>query len=112
MQPRERGFTLLEVLVAFIIAALALGVMFDAVLGGRLGGAVSFRPVVVFGETDPSARLSVSRDLSRQVTFAMSVDLRTTEGQTYLLDLHGLRRLPPQKMKTLMHFRQPEQKNH
>lgn len=31
---RQRGFTLLEVLVAFIIAALAMGAMFDAVLGG------------------------------------------------------------------------------
>jgi len=30
----QRGFTLLEVLVAFIIAALALGAMFSAVLGG------------------------------------------------------------------------------
>lgn len=30
----ERGFTLLEVLVAFIIAGLALGVMFHASLGG------------------------------------------------------------------------------
>lgn len=31
---RQAGFTLLEVLIAFVIAALALGVMFDAVLGG------------------------------------------------------------------------------
>ncbi len=30
----ENGFTLLEVLIAFIIAALALGVMFEAALGG------------------------------------------------------------------------------
>lgn len=35
MRPsRQRGFTLLEVLIAFIIAALALGVMFDSALGG------------------------------------------------------------------------------
>ena len=32
--PAQAGFTLLEVLIAFVIAALALGVMFDAVLGG------------------------------------------------------------------------------
>ena len=31
---RQRGFMLLEVLVAFIIAALALGVMIEASLGG------------------------------------------------------------------------------
>jgi general secretion pathway protein I len=30
----ERGFTLLEVLIAFIIAGLALGVMFEASIGG------------------------------------------------------------------------------
>ncbi len=37
----ERGFTLLEVLVAFTIAALALGVMFSAVLGGLRTAAVA-----------------------------------------------------------------------
>lgn len=31
---RSRGFTLLEVLIAFVIAGLAMGVMFDGVLGG------------------------------------------------------------------------------
>jgi general secretion pathway protein I len=31
---RQRGFTLLEVLIAFVIAALALAVMFDASLTG------------------------------------------------------------------------------
>ncbi len=32
--PRQAGFTLLEVLVAFVIAALALGVLFGGALGG------------------------------------------------------------------------------
>jgi general secretion pathway protein I len=31
---RDRGFTLLEVVIAFAIAALALGVMFKAAIGG------------------------------------------------------------------------------
>jgi general secretion pathway protein I len=37
----EAGFTLLEVLVALVIAALALGVMFSAVLGGLRTAAVA-----------------------------------------------------------------------
>lgn len=37
----EDGFTLLEVLVAFTIAALALGVMFSAVLGGLRTAAIA-----------------------------------------------------------------------
>ena len=34
MSARNGGFTLLEVLVAFVIAALAIGVMIDGVVGG------------------------------------------------------------------------------
>ena len=43
--PREpqRGFTLLEVLVAFVIAALALGVMVEASLGGLRVAATASR---------------------------------------------------------------------
>ena len=43
MPPRrsQAGFTLLEVLVAFVIVALALGVMFGGVLGGMRAGTVA-----------------------------------------------------------------------
>lgn len=37
----QDGFTLLEVLVAFVIVALALGVLFDGVLGGMRAAAVA-----------------------------------------------------------------------
>ncbi len=46
MRPAHRrsgGFTLLEVLVAFVIAALALGVMFDGVLGGMRAASTAAR---------------------------------------------------------------------
>lgn len=55
---------------------------------------VSVRPVMVFGEADPSARLTVTQDLSRHASFAVSLDLRNTERQLYMLDLHGFRHLP------------------
>jgi general secretion pathway protein I len=40
---RERGFTLLEVLIAFIIAAIALGVMFKVAIGSLQASRVSAR---------------------------------------------------------------------
>jgi general secretion pathway protein I len=38
---RAAGFTLLEVLIAFVIAALAIGVMVDAVVGGLRSAATA-----------------------------------------------------------------------
>lgn len=64
-------------------------------VGERLGlSQVSIRQVLVFGETDPSARLTLTREFSRHVLMAVSVDLRSSQRQTYLLDLHGFRKLP------------------
>ncbi len=55
---------------------------------------LSVRPVLVFGETDPTARLTVGGDVSPNASFAFSVDLRNAGRQTWLLDLHGFRGLP------------------
>lgn len=48
----------------------------------------------VYGEVDPSARLTVGSDLSRNVSFALSIDLRNAERRVYLVDLHNFRGLP------------------
>lgn len=62
----------------------------------RIGGVqVELRPeVLAFGETDPSTRLTLSRDLSRVVAVAVSVNLRDSQEQTYILDVHDLPRVP------------------
>lgn len=59
---------------------------FGQILGG--GTHIEIAPLLVFGETDPGARLTVSRDLSSHVAFAISVDLNTENQQIYLLDFH------------------------
>ena len=65
-------------------------------LGQALGQvAVSARPVFVLGETDPTARLTLSREFSRNVTLAASFDLKNAQRQTWVVDVHRLRRLPP-----------------
>ncbi len=64
-------------------------------LSDSLGGTkISVRPVLIFGETDPGARLTLSRDVSPSFSLAASLDLRNAQRQTYLLDVHELRRLP------------------
>jgi len=70
-----------------------------SVLGQRVGetlglGEVTVRPVPVWGEADPTARLTVSRALSASASFLVSLDLRNAQRQTYILDLHGFRRVP------------------
>ncbi|HEV7509943.1 MAG TPA: translocation/assembly module TamB domain-containing protein [Thermoanaerobaculia bacterium] len=57
-------------------------------------GGFSVRPVLVFNEADPSARLTIGRDLSRNVSLAVSVDLRNAERQTYLFYVQDLSALP------------------
>ena len=64
-------------------------------LGRSLGlSGIEVRPVLVFGEADPSARLTIGRELSPNVSFALSIDLRNTQRQTYVGELHGFRDLP------------------
>lgn len=64
-------------------------------LGNSLGETrISFRPLLIFGETDPEPRLTLSRDLSPELSFAVAVSLRETETRTYLVDLHDLSFLP------------------
>ncbi len=79
----------------------------------RLGESVglrgfSVRPVLVFNETDPSARLTVGSDLSNHVAVALSVDLRNAERQTYLVDVHELRALPGLRLEGFTNDEQHE----
>lgn len=52
------------------------------------GGALNVRPVLVFGETEPSARLIVTREVDENVDIGVSVELRNPEDRLYLVDLH------------------------
>ncbi|HYO16468.1 MAG TPA: translocation/assembly module TamB domain-containing protein [Thermoanaerobaculia bacterium] len=64
-------------------------------LGSSLGlTGLTIQPVLVYGVADPSARLTVGRDLNRNVSFALSVDLRNAGPQVYVLDLHNFQGLP------------------
>ena len=62
--------------------------------GIAVGNAFSVRPVLVLTETEPSARLVVTRALTEQLDLGASFNMRTAEDRTYLLDLHDLGRVP------------------
>jgi translocation and assembly module TamA len=65
-------------------------------LGAALGRvSLGVRPLLLLGEVDPAARLTLSRDFSPNVTLAVGLDLRNAQRQTWVVDVHGLRRLPP-----------------
>jgi general secretion pathway protein I len=66
-QSEEAGFTLLEVLVAFVIAALALGVLFEGAVSG-------LRSTRVADRTEEA----LSRARSHLATIGHGVALRTT----------------------------------
>ena len=61
-------------------------------LGGRTS--ISVQPVLIFGESDPDARLAVRRDLSSTLALVLAINLRDTQRRTYLVDLHALPILP------------------
>jgi translocation and assembly module TamA len=83
-------------------AALAEGLAgyYGNRLAGSLGAALgrvslSVRPLLLLGETDAAARLTLSRDFSPNVSLAVGIDLKNAQRQTWVVDVHGLRRLPP-----------------
>ena len=73
---------------------LTLGVLTD--LGDRAAGSLarglsrtelSLEPLQIFGETDTSARLTASQQISGEANLIYSVNPRDAEGQTYILEL-------------------------
>ncbi len=63
-------------------------------LGKALGTDLSYRPLAIFGESNPEARLVVTQHLSPEVDLSAAFDVRTAEGQIYLLEVHNLAALP------------------
>lgn len=64
-------------------------------LGANLSGPrLEYRPLWIFGESSPEAKLVVSQDLSANVGLAVAFGLREAEERTYLLDFHRFAFLP------------------
>ena len=64
-------------------------------LGQSLGRTrLSYRPLLIFGEADPQARLTLTQDLSHWFSFAVAASLQGAQTRTYLVDLHDISSLP------------------
>ncbi len=74
-------------------AERVMGGVGNAVSGPWLGG-FTIRPILILTESDPHARVLVTRDLTRHVGLGASINMRTAQDRTYLLDFHEFRGLP------------------
>ena len=68
-------------------------------LASRLGSSLSgprieYRPLRIFGESSPEAKLVVSQELSSRISLSAAFGLRDAEDRTYLVDFHELPILP------------------
>ncbi|MEL7058460.1 MAG: BamA/TamA family outer membrane protein, partial [Acidobacteriota bacterium] len=63
-------------------------------LGGLGGTRLDYKPLFLFSEADPQARLVISRDLSAYVAFALALDLSDSEDRVYILDFHDIEPVP------------------
>ncbi len=54
------------------------------------GDLVTVRPVLVFGEAEPSARLIVTREIDEHIDIGISLGLGNAEERLYLIDVHDL----------------------
>lgn len=76
--------------------ASGLATYYGNALASRLGSGLgsrtrlSIRPLLIFGESDPEARLTLTRDLSANLALAAAVSLQDTQRRTYVLDVHNL----------------------
>jgi general secretion pathway protein I len=77
-----RGFTLLEVLIAFVIAALALGVMFEAAVGALRASHTAAQ----YGEAVARARSHLA--MAKHGGALMSGDWNGDDGGGYHWHLH------------------------
>ncbi|MEM9553972.1 MAG: translocation/assembly module TamB domain-containing protein [Acidobacteriota bacterium] len=98
---RERGALTEEEQAQRTRDAIAAGL--GTYYGGRLASSltsglsqtrVSYERLFLFGETDPEARLVITRDLSAQIAVALALNLRNSEDHVYLVEVHDLDILP------------------